>query len=164
MRNNIFALSAIMKKQVDDKIYVLQIYNAYQSKSSNPRIDLNILHPLEFACTKTIMGLGYFVHKYMYDVNLFLSILEEELGAGAFAVVYFAHAVGMAKFLRRRSVLKDNKPQRRFSFTLFKKRNPSLSINDCDIVKTAVKTLKGNQNSNNNITIYIFQKKYRRIY
>jgi hypothetical protein len=74
------------------------------------------------------------------------AILEDELGSSAFGVVYFAHAFGIANFLTRRSTLKDNKSQRRFSFTRLKKRNFSLSTNYCDVVNTAVKTLKGNQN------------------
>ena len=80
--------------------------------------------------------------------------LGGELGSGAFGVVYVAQAVGMADFLTRRSALKDTKPQRRFSLARPKKRSPVLSINDCDVVKTAVKTLKGNQNTD--ITIFIF--------
>jgi hypothetical protein len=79
-------------------------------------------------------------------LNLSFAILEDELGSGAFGVVYFAHAFGIANFLTRRSTLKDNKSQRRFSFTRLKKRNFSLSTNYCDVVNTAVKTLKGNQN------------------
>ena len=70
-------------------------------------------------------------------------------------MVYFAQAVGMADFLTRRSALKDTKPQRRFSLARLKKRSPVLSTNDCDVVKTAVKTLKGNQHTN--ITIYFFR-------
>ena len=72
-------------------------------------------------------------------------ILEDELGSGVFGVVYFAHAVGMGSFLSRRGALKDNKPIRRFLLTRFKKRNFPWNNDDCDVVKTAVKTLKGNQ-------------------
>jgi hypothetical protein len=80
-------------------------------------------------------------------LKIIFPILDGELGSGAFGVVYYADAVGMTGFLIRRNALKDNKPQRRFSFTRFKKRNFSLSTNDCDVVKTAVKTLKGNHNT-----------------
>ncbi|CAB3989347.1 vascular endothelial growth factor receptor 2-like, partial [Paramuricea clavata] len=79
--------------------------------------------------------------------------LQDELGSGAFGVVYFAHASGIANFLTRRSTLKDNKSQRRFSFTRLKKRNFSLSTNYCDVVNTAVKTLKVDYSENDLLDI-----------
>lgn len=72
-----------------------------------------------------------------------LTVLEEELGSGAFGRVYLADAVGMESFLTRKNTMKHKEPQRRFLFARFKKENVLLSINDYDVVKTAVKTLKG---------------------
>ncbi|XP_028407826.1 fibroblast growth factor receptor 1-like [Dendronephthya gigantea] len=71
-------------------------------------------------------------------------LLENELGSGAFGVVYFARAVGMAQFQKQRNALRDAPRKHRFSLRRVKKPSFSVSINDGDVVDTAVKTLKGN--------------------
>ena len=70
-----------------------------------------------------------------------MSISVNELGSGAFGVVYLANAIGISSF-HPRIALSEKKTQRRFSFSRLQRRN--VYILDKIVKQTAVKTLKGN--------------------